>query len=77
MNKKTLLHTAVALTLALPAMLFAADKPATGKPSGPNKQTYTCPMKEHADVKLDKPGKCPKCGMKLEVQKDAPKPPKS
>ncbi|UCC41610.1 MAG: YHS domain-containing protein [Candidatus Aminicenantes bacterium] len=28
------------------------------------KEVYTCPM--HADVKSDKPGKCPKCGMKLE-----------
>ena len=28
------------------------------------KAVYTCPM--HPDVKLDKPGKCPKCGMKLE-----------
>lgn len=26
---------------------------------------YTCPMAEHADVVADKPGKCPKCGMKL------------
>ncbi|MBK5208854.1 MAG: hypothetical protein JJE44_05025 [Flavobacteriaceae bacterium] len=25
--------------------------------------TYTCPM--HADVKSDKPGTCPKCGMEL------------
>ncbi len=28
------------------------------------KEVYTCSM--HPDVKLDKPGKCPKCGMKLE-----------
>ncbi len=28
------------------------------------KAVYTCPM--HPDVKLDKPGKCPECGMKLE-----------
>ncbi len=28
------------------------------------KAVYTCPM--HPDVKSDKPGKCPKCGMKLE-----------
>jgi hypothetical protein len=28
---------------------------------------YTCPM--HPDVKSDKPGKCPKCGMDL-VMKD-------
>jgi uncharacterized protein with PIN domain len=26
---------------------------------------YTCPMAEHADVVSDKPGLCPKCGMKL------------
>lgn len=25
--------------------------------------TYTCPM--HHEVNSDKPGKCPKCGMKL------------
>jgi hypothetical protein len=30
--------------------------------------TYTCPM--HPEVDSDKPGKCPKCGMKL-----VPKPP--
>ena len=29
------------------------------------KTTYTCPM--HADVKSDKPGECPKCGMDLKV----------
>lgn len=27
------------------------------------KEVYTCPM--HPDVKSDKPGKCPKCGMSL------------
>jgi hypothetical protein len=26
---------------------------------------YTCPMPEHSDVKLDKPGKCPRCSMTL------------
>jgi Cu2+-exporting ATPase len=26
---------------------------------------YTCPMASHADVVSDKPGDCPKCGMKL------------
>jgi hypothetical protein len=26
---------------------------------------YTCPMPEHSDVHLDKPGNCPKCGMTL------------
>jgi predicted Zn-ribbon and HTH transcriptional regulator len=26
---------------------------------------YTCPMAEHSDVRMDKPGKCPRCGMTL------------
>lgn len=30
-------------------------------------KTYTCPM--HPEVTSSKPGKCPKCGMKLEVTK--------
>ncbi len=30
-------------------------------------KTYTCPM--HTEVTSRKPGKCPKCGMKLEVVK--------
>lgn len=29
---------------------------------------YTCPM--HPEVVMNKPGKCPKCGMALEVKKD-------
>ncbi|OYZ47287.1 MAG: hypothetical protein B7Y19_07935, partial [Sphingobacteriales bacterium 24-40-4] len=28
---------------------------------------YTCPM--HPEIQSDKPGNCPKCGMKLVVQK--------
>ena len=35
-------------------------KPAAATPA----QTYTCPM--HPEVKQDKPGSCPKCGMALE-----------
>ena len=31
------------------------------------KEVYTCPM--HPEVKSDKPGKCPKCGMNLEQKK--------
>lgn len=30
---------------------------------------YVCPM--HEDVQSDKPGKCPKCGMKLKLREDA------
>lgn len=29
---------------------------------------YTCPM--HPEVISDKPGKCPKCGMNLELKED-------
>ena len=31
-------------------------------------KTYTCPM--HPEVTLDKPGKCPKCGMNLVEEKE-------
>jgi hypothetical protein len=30
---------------------------------GPDTIIYTCPM--HPEVKSDRPGKCPKCGMDL------------
>jgi hypothetical protein len=35
----------------------------TTTPAGQQKANYTCTM--HPDVKLDKPGTCPKCGMDL------------
>ena len=35
------------------------------------KDRYTCPM--HPEVISDKPGKCPKCGMKLVKVKASPK----
>ena len=40
------------------AMAPGATAPAPGQAV-----VYTCPM--HLDVKSDKPGKCPKCGMAL------------
>ena len=35
---------------------------------------YTCPMPEHSDVRLSKPGKCPKCGMTLIPIMEVPSP---
>ena len=36
-----------------------------------DKKTYTCPM--HPEIKSDKPGRCPKCGMNLEQSETKPK----
>jgi len=46
---------------ALPASAHAGHTAAAPVPS----PLYTCPMEEDADVVSDKPGKCPKCEMKL------------
>lgn len=35
-----------------------------------NKTIYTCPM--HPEIRLDKPGRCPKCGMSLTEMKNYP-----
>jgi hypothetical protein len=40
-------------------------KTSTAAQKGKIRTLYTCPMKEHADVVQEKPGKCPKCGMQL------------
>jgi Cu+-exporting ATPase len=40
------------------------NKPTEAKPTLPVAGTYTCPM--HPEVRQDKPGSCPKCGMALE-----------
>ena len=62
----------------LPALMVLALGVAIGatgcnktepKQSGDHSHQYTCPMKEHADVISDKPGNCPKCGMKLVEKK--------
>ncbi len=59
----------VAALLSLEAEVFAQHRDHQGTEQQPNhtqkqvKEVYTCPM--HPDVKSDKPGKCPKCGMSL------------
>ena len=35
-----------------------------------NKKLYICPM--HPEVQSEKPGSCPRCGMRLEVTKKEP-----
>ncbi len=32
---------------------------------GARVEYYTCPMPEHSDVREQRPGKCPRCGMTL------------
>jgi hypothetical protein len=41
----------------------------TGEAKAAPGTVYTCPM--HPEVKMDKPGDCPKCGMKLQPAKAA------
>jgi hypothetical protein len=55
---------AIALTLAVSACGSQEQKtPVTVQSSTTEKVLYTCPM--HPEVRSDKPGKCPKCGMDL------------
>jgi hypothetical protein len=74
--RKQFLHliaTAVALVTGLAAPVGAID---LNRPSRDHKheheqaqrQKYTCPM--HAEIVMDHPGNCPKCGMKLVPMKE-------
>jgi len=49
-----------------PETLRAGEKEQSGIDKG-IEQVYACPI--HPDVKSDKPGKCPKCGMDLVLRK--------
>jgi hypothetical protein len=60
----------IALAIVMGAMAFTApaDAHKTKKPhKHATAKKYTCPM--HPEVVSSKPGKCPKCGMKLELVK--------
>jgi ssDNA-binding Zn-finger/Zn-ribbon topoisomerase 1 len=60
---KKIIILAIASLLCTPA-IFAQSK--AGKTDTTQHATfYTCPM--HPDVVTDKPGKCPKCGMDLNL----------
>lgn len=70
MNMKTkwILPALMALALGTAALAVTGCSKSEQDHSGhPHK--YTCPMKEHSDVLQDKPGNCPKCGMKLVEKK--------
>jgi transcription initiation factor IIE alpha subunit len=60
---KKIIILAVALIISAPA-IFAQEK-AGKKDTAQHATYYTCPM--HSDVVTDKPGKCPKCGMDLNL----------
>ncbi len=68
--KTKILTTALVLVISC-AVAFAQERtkpnekqPCSTKTEMVKDSVYTCSM--HHDVKLDKPGKCPTCGMALE-----------
>ena len=61
MKKKVFIIIAVACS----ALVLLAAGASTTSFAAQGKVSYTCPMPEDADVIMDKPGKCPKCGMNL------------
>ena len=70
MNMKTkwILPTLMMLALGMTALGVTGYNKSEQNHSDHAHQ-YTCPMKEHSDVLQDKPGNCPKCGMKLVEKK--------
>ena len=49
------------------APVVTSQKERSAHPSKPIQFQYVCPM--HEDVKSKRPGKCPKCKMKLEKKR--------
>lgn len=61
------------IIIGLCTFSFAQDTPAQKSDATvqSTQALYTCPM--HPDVKMDKPGECPKCGMDLIAMNDQTK----
>jgi hypothetical protein len=57
------------LPLAVALAAFAVTGCSKSDDHSGHSDQYTCPMQEHSDVVSDKPGNCPKCGMKLVEKK--------
>jgi transcription initiation factor IIE alpha subunit len=55
----------IIIAVACAALVLLAAGTATTSFAAQEKVSYTCPMPEDAAVIMDKPGKCPKCGMDL------------
>jgi len=65
MNEIVQKYLMVILTIFIGTCLFFNFSIAENPTEQKGGVYYTCPMTEHADVVMDKPGKCPKCGMEL------------
>jgi hypothetical protein len=59
----------IIIAVACAALVLLAAGTATTLYAAQGKVYYTCPMPEDAAVIMDKPGKCPKCGMDLVAKK--------
>ncbi len=72
MNMKKKLSSRLIFVLLLWTIFSACNNADHSKSLGGHKQhgeiIYTCPM--HPEIEINKPGKCPKCHMKLEVKAD-------
>lgn len=69
MKTKLILPALMALALVVAALGVTGCNKSGHDHSDGHAHQYTCPMKEHSDVLADKPGNCPKCGMKLVEKK--------
>ncbi|HEX2934956.1 MAG TPA: heavy metal-binding domain-containing protein [Bacteroidales bacterium] len=66
--KTSFLYTKILIVGILLFSLQSGSFGQTNTQTGQKQKVYTCPM--HPDVHQTKPGKCPRCGMTLELQKE-------